>query len=111
MSHLDRHVQGRPEKTVRPQWANGLDAGLVTLLASLGPWGVNEVHWLSGADSTLVIWLRTQTKAERARLEAQGWLIFHLHLMLTHAGVPYQLLRSVRAEITSLEDEEFLFRF
>lgn len=110
MTHPDRHAPGRPVRPPRPQWADSLDAGLVPLVASLAPWGVSEAHWLSGRDSTLVIWLRTQTKAERARLETQGWLMFQIHLMLTHLGAPYHLLRSISAEITSLEDEEMLFR-
>lgn len=110
MKHPDRRVPARPAKTARPEWEDDLNAGLVPLVASLAPWGVSEVHWLPGHDSTPVIWLRTRTKTERARLETQGWLMFQVHLMLSNLGVPHDLVRSIRAEITSLEDEEFLFR-
>ena len=82
-----------------------VDAALVPIRASLAAWGVVEVHWLPDRDASPVIWLRTHSRAQRAALESQPWLSAQLGMTLSRLGVPYHLVRALRIEVTSTEDQ------
>ena len=47
-----------------------VDAAIVPLVASLGPWGVEEGHWLPGRGGQPVVWLRVRTEAQARAMYA-----------------------------------------
>ena len=90
--------------------ARAVDAALVPLVASLGPWGVEEAHWLPDRGGAPVIWLRTRTQAQRRALQSQTWVAPQVQVTLTRLGLPHDLVWTVRIELTSVEAEDALFR-
>jgi hypothetical protein len=88
---------------------NAVDAALVPLVASLGPWGVEEAHWLPDREGSPVVWVRVRTAQQRVALESQAWLVAQLHVTLARVGVPHQVVRSARVLVSSAEDEAQLF--
>ena len=86
-----------------------VDAAILPLLVSLGPYGVEEGHWLPDRDGDPVVWLRTGSEIERVQLEAQVWLRAQVQVILARLGVPPSKVSSLRLEITSREREARLF--
>ena len=85
--------------------SKAVDAALVPIKASLAAWGVVGVHWLPDRDGSPVIWLRTHSRPQRSALESQTWLVAQLQSTLSRLGTPYAVVRALRIEITSTEDE------
>lgn len=86
-----------------------VDAALVPIVAALRPWGVEDGHWLPDRSGTPVVWLRTHTEIERVALQSQAWVIAQVQSSLTRLDVSYEVVRSLRLEITSTEGEAVLF--
>jgi len=86
-----------------------VDAAILPLLLSLGPWGVEEGHWLPDRLGRPVLWLRTRTEIERVALEAQVWLVPQVAVLLARVGVPPTEVSRMRLEFTSREAENRLF--
>ncbi len=89
--------------------ADPVDAALYPLVAALAPWGVEEAHWLPDREGSPVFWVRVRTSIQRVALEAQPWPIAQLHVTLARVGVPPEVVRASRIEVTSAEDESRLF--
>lgn len=85
-----------------------LDAALRPAVASLGAWGVVDAQWLLDERGAPVVWLRTRTELERVALQAQPWLDGHVQLIMTRVSVPYEALRRVQLDVTSIEAERRL---
>ncbi|MCW2757689.1 MAG: hypothetical protein JWO46_1435 [Nocardioidaceae bacterium] len=85
-----------------------VDASFTPLVASLGPWGVVDGHWLPDRDGEPVVWIRTRTEIERVALQAQGWLLPQVQVILTRVGVPHSTVWNVRLAFTSVEAEDEL---
>lgn len=86
-----------------------VDAAILPMIVSIGPWGVQEGHWLPDRDGDPVVWLRTRTEIERVALEAQVWLLPQVQVILTRLGLPFDQVKGLRLEITSAEREARLF--
>ncbi|MEO5853616.1 MAG: hypothetical protein ABIQ15_13990 [Nocardioides sp.] len=86
-----------------------VDAAILPLLVSLGPWGVEEGHWLPDRDGKPVLWLRTRTEIQRVALEAQVWLPPQVAVLLARVGVPPVEVSRMRLEFTSGEAQDRLF--
>lgn len=78
---------------------------MLPMMASLGSWGVQDAHWLPDREGEPVVWLRTWTRSQRRTLESQVWLTAQVQTILTRLSVPYETVRRVRVELTSVEDE------
>lgn len=94
---------------VDDQLGRAVQAAIVPIVAALGAWGVDEGYWLPGPNGQPVIWLRTRSAAQRAALERQVWLTSQVQITLTRLGVAHDVVRRVRIELTSQEDENRLF--
>lgn len=82
-----------------------VDAALLPMVASIGPWGVVDAHWLPDREGQPVIWLRTRTEIERVALQAQPWVLTQVQIMMTRLSVPYSAVSRAGLEVTSLEAE------
>ncbi len=82
-----------------------LDAALLPMVAALGCGGVESAHWLPDRDGHPVVWLRTHTRAQRALLERQTWVLPQVQIIMTRLGVPHDSVWGLRLEVTSAEDE------
>lgn len=85
-----------------------LDAALLPMVKSIGPWGVVDAHWRPDPAGQPVIWLRTRTEIERVALQAQPWVLTQVQIMMTRLSVPYSAVSKARLEVTSLEAEDRL---
>jgi hypothetical protein len=92
-----------------PSDRKAIDQAMRPMLVSLGPWGVDDCHWLPAADGEPVVWIRTRTELQRVALEAQVWLRPQVQMMLTRASVPYPIVSRVRLRVASAEAEAALF--
>ncbi|MEZ5093124.1 hypothetical protein [Nocardioides sp.] len=90
------------------QVRRSVDAALVPLVASLGPWGVTDAHWLPDRAGAPVVWLRTRTERERGSLAGQVWLLPQVQVTLTRLSVPHEIVWPLRLELTSYEAEQRL---
>ncbi|WP_438353639.1 hypothetical protein [Microbacterium sp. CJ88] len=86
-----------------------IEAAMRPMLVSLGPWGVDECHWMAAPDGEAAVWIRTRTELQRVSLEAQPWLRAQVEMMLTRLGVGYDIVSQVRLRLTSAEAQEHLF--
>jgi hypothetical protein len=86
-----------------------VDAAIVPLVASLGPWGVHEGHWLPGRDGHPVLWFRTRTEAEARALQGQVWLVAQVQVVLQRVGVPPTDVARVGLQFSSGQAEARLF--
>ncbi|WP_134767040.1 hypothetical protein [Nocardioides sp. 1609] len=91
-------------------WRSAVDAALVPIVASLGPWGVEEAHWLPDRQGAPVIWLRVRRRAQAEALRRQVWLLPQVQVTLTRLGVGHDIVWNLRVEISSAEAEAELFR-
>lgn len=82
---------------------------MVPMVASFGPWGVVEGHWLPDRDGAPVVWLRTRTEIERVALQSQAWMLPQVQVILARLGVPPQRVLALRLEVTSTEAQTRLF--
>jgi hypothetical protein len=85
-----------------------VEAAILPLVVSLGPWGVEQGHWLPDRQGKPVLWLSTRTEIERVALQSQVWLLPQVHVLLARVGVPPSDVTRTRLEFTSREAEDRL---
>ncbi len=85
------------------------DAAIAPIVASLGPWGVQDAHWLPDRGGHPVMWVRVGTEIQRVSLEAQVWLLPQVRILLARVGMPPEQVMGSRLEVTSAEAEGRLF--
>jgi hypothetical protein len=85
------------------------DAAMLPIVASLGPAGVLEAHWLPDRAGTPVVWIRTATEAGRVAVESYAWVRPQVQVILARLGLPPEKVLALRMEVTSAEAEDRLF--
>jgi hypothetical protein len=93
----------------RARLARSLDAAILPVVNTLRPWGVTDGHCFPGYDGAAVVWLRTDTEAQRADLEEQPWVFTWLQVALAQRCLPHDIAWLLRLEITSQEGEDRLY--
>ncbi len=93
-----------------PAFTRQLREASAGMVASLGSWGVVDVHWLPFTDDQPAVWLTTRSEAQRQALEGAAWLEGQVAILLTRAQVPYELLRRLRIFVDSEEGHQRLLR-
>jgi hypothetical protein len=86
-----------------------VDAAMLPIVASLGPAGVIEAHWLPDRDGDPVVWIRVQSEAGRVAVESYPWVLPQVQVVLSRLGLSGDRVMALRMEVTSVEAEDRLF--
>ncbi len=88
---------------------NAADAAMLPIVASLGPAGVLEAHWLPDRAGDPVVWIRVADEAGRVAVESYSWVRPQVQAILARLGVAPEKVLALRLEVTSAEAEGQLF--
>ena len=91
------------------QLRRAADAAMLPIVASLGPVGVREAHWLPDSAGNPVVWIRVQSEAARVAVQSYSWVLPQVQAMLARLGVAPDKVLALRLEVTSGEAEDRLF--
>ncbi len=86
-----------------------VDAAMLPIVASLGPAGVLEAHWLPDRAGDPVVWIRVETEAGRVAVESYSWVRPQVQVILARLGLSPEKVLALRLEVTSGEAEDQLF--
>lgn len=86
-----------------PTTHRAIDQAMPSLLVSLAPYGVVDVHRLPDRDGSPVLWLTTATEAQRATLESAAWLPHQVGIILVRLGLTHEAMKALRVLVDSRE--------
>ena len=91
------------------QQQRAANAAMLPIVASLGPAGVLEAHWLPDRDGDPVVWIRVRSEAGRVAVQSYPWVLPQVQIVLSRLGLSGDRVMALRLEVTSVEAEQRLF--